>query len=98
MEPIYGVEVRRQVKAGALVPPHYNVDAADVEEVANQGNFVLGGGTHPPAIRPDVNMPAAPPDYGTMTLPELKEAASDRGIMVTPDAKKADILAALEGK
>jgi hypothetical protein len=67
------------------------VDQADVEEIANQGNFILGGSTAPPQMKVE-----PPPDYSGMTLPELKEAALERGIVVTPEAKKADILQALQ--
>jgi hypothetical protein len=90
MEPIYGVETRRIVKAGTIVPPHYRIDPNDVEEVAS-GRSVVGGSTMPPQPRI-----TTPPDYAGMTLSQLKEAAIERGIVVTPEAKKADILAALE--
>jgi hypothetical protein len=90
-EPIYGVEVRRVVKAGSIVPGHYIIDPKDVEEVA-QGAYPLIGGTPvpPPRIEP-------PPDYAAMNLPALKEAALAKGIVVHPDAKKADIVEALSG-
>ena len=91
-EPIYGVEVRRIIKAGTVVPPHYKVDAADVEETDAVQPFLAGVSHTVPMMRPQ----GTPPDYDNMTLSQLKEAAGERGIAVTADAKKADIVAALK--
>lgn len=91
-ESIYGCEVRRFIKAGTIVPPHYiNVDPVDVEEGSNSGLFLMGAVTAPPPLPQQIK----PKDYSGMTLDTLKEEALSHGIVVTPGAKKSDIVEAL---
>lgn len=51
IEQVAGVEVRRQIMAGALIPSHYQVGDGDWEEVEG-GEIVIGAAEPEPPPKP----------------------------------------------
>lgn len=99
-----GIEIRRRVMAGQEVPGSIAVDEGDLEEFTPQDpayhprQITRRGRTsaeEPP--REDLTETGNPGhQYGDQTVPELREEAQRRGLTGLGDAKKADIIEALQ--
>jgi len=92
-ENVGGVEVRRLVRAGRLIPDAYRVEEGEYEHVA---------GVEGPIARP-ASVPAHEAatvqgkdpqvkDPHDLTVDQLKEELDSRGVDYKSDAKKADLI------
>lgn len=106
-ETIGGVEVRRIIRAGKLIPPTYRVHEGAYEEVPDQEGpaaSVMGAVVKPPDkpdpddANPEATTGTTQQDYESLTVPLLEDQIKERGLQenVPSDPRKADLIEVLE--
>lgn len=92
-EPMHVLAARTYVNRDSTkVVPEGSPEAAFLlglagDEISDETAARLGLGTSVPTV----------PAYGSMKVVELREVAAERGVEIASDAKKAEIVEALEG-